>query len=275
MSATIAACWNVHADAKALRGSGAFTEALNASMNGVQGRTNYRYTCRTDPISLLNHSSMSDNIASMPGKIKDLSGKRFERWRVIKFHSQNKNGAAIWECKCECGNTANVRGGQLTGGKSRSCGCITKEVNSARMRTHGRTKTPEFKAWQAMMQRCYNPKSRGFENYGGRGIAVCEEWISDPERFLSDMGIRPSPKHSLHRIDNDGNYDPSNCKWATKTEQANGRRCNVFLTLDGKTLSLEIWALKMGVKKSMLCKRKRMGWSDEEILTRPIRKWHP
>lgn len=130
-----------------------------------------------------------------------------------------------WRCLCSCGRTRFVRSNNLC--QIRSCGCLIsesgKKIGLANTR-HGGTNTPEFRAWQAMIQRCHNPKTRCFKNYGGRGIAICTEWQKSFERFLLDMGRRPSVYHSLDRVNNDGNYEPSNCRWATASQQNINRR---------------------------------------------------
>lgn len=210
----------------------------------------------------------------MPRSIKDLTGLQFDRWRVVELRGQNERGAALFLCRCKCGNESVVRGGQLTTGKSRSCGCITREENSSRMKTHGKTRTPEFKAWQAMMQRCFNPKCKSFNDYGGRGIGVCAEWKPDPERFMSDMGPRPSRSHSIHRIDNEKGYSALNCKWATKQEQANARRSNVLISHAGKSLTIREWSDFVGIPMVVLHARIRgHHWTAERALTTSVRKW--
>jgi hypothetical protein len=119
-----------------------------------------------------------------------------------------------------------------------------------------------------MCQRCFNPNEDHFANYGGRGITVCERWRRYPN-FLADMGEAP-PKMTLERIDNNGNYEPGNCRWATKAEQARNRRTNVYLTHNGKTMCATDWAIALGVAKQIITNRKKAGWSDERCLTQPV-----
>lgn len=130
----------------------------------------------------------------------------------------------------------------------------------------------EYRAWNSMKSRCYNKSHTSYRNYGGRGIQVCERWRYDFPTFLNDMGNRPS-KHTLDRIDNDGNYTPGNCRWATYKEQLNNKRGNRLLTLDGKTQTVSQWSTETGIKYWTLSQRVgRYGWSDEDALTKPVRK---
>lgn len=135
-------------------------------------------------------------------------------------------GNIIWQCRCDCGVEKVIRGYHLRNGHSRSCGCLQKEITRRRA-THGhcknRTETAEYRAWCSMRDRCYRPTQSSFKNYGARGIKVCDRW-SSYEHFFADMGSKPSPKYSLDRINNDGDYEPSNCRWATRSVQSANQR---------------------------------------------------
>lgn len=202
----------------------------------------------------------------------EMKGKRFDRWIVLEFAGL-KNRAAHWLCRCDCGKELVVSGNSLRMGRSRSCGCIQKEVVAAIGRdnkTHGMTGSKEYNAWLCMIQRCYNPKIEHFKNYGGRGISVCAEWKESFERFLEDMGFAPSDTSTVERKNNNGNYEPSNCAWATRKEQTNNTRANHKITFRGRTMNLCQWAEELGIKQSTLSMR--LGaykWPVERALCTP------
>ena len=129
----------------------------------------------------------------------------------------------------------------------------------------------EYSSWEAMQNRCYRPQARGFANYGGRGITVCDAWRESFERFALDMGPRPAG-HSLERIDNSGHYNPANCRWATRTEQARNRRNSRVLTHMGETLTLAEWAQRTGMAWHTLYNRVASGWGDTRALTEPVKQ---
>ena len=131
--------------------------------------------------------------------------------------------------------------------------------------------SPEYVCWNAIRARCGNPKNPSYDRYGARGIVVCDRWQNDFLAFLSDMGPRPSFSHSVERIDNNGHYEPSNCKWATKTEQANNRRSSRLVDLDGETKTLAEWCRIKGIAPTTVCQREAYGWSIERALTEPLR----
>lgn len=134
---------------------------------------------------------------------------------------------------------------------------------------HNMSRTPEHRAWQQMKGRCTNPNRSRSDRYVGRGISVCQRWIHSFENFFADMGPRPSPKHSLDRINNDGNYTPENCKWSTQKEQQNNTSRNRLITFQGQTKSESEWARHIGIRHGTLLQRLRYGWSLEKALTTP------
>lgn len=169
----------------------------------------------------------------------DLAGRKIGRLLVIEY-SKSEDGRNAWVCDCDCGNRVEVRGSNLRTGKSMSCGCLKAERMAEGIgKTHGMYGTRVNKSWSTMIERCTNPKSKSYKDYGGRGIYVCERWMSF-ENFYEDMGDRPTGM-SLDRIDNKKGYEPGNCKWSTPKEQQNNRRNSRRYSFDGiEYTSLEL-----------------------------------
>ena len=154
----------------------------------------------------------------------DMTGKRYGKLVAIEkvLVRGLSRQRVCWRCKCDCGRETVADGMNMRNGMTKSCGCRRLDVCDERAK-HRKCATPEYKAWAQMMARCYRRTSADNKNWGGRGIRVCDKWKT-AANFLVDMGERPTPKHSLDRINNDGNYEPSNCRWATRIQQNNNRR---------------------------------------------------
>lgn len=201
---------------------------------------------------------------------KDIHGKKFGTLTVKAFAGLDNSGSAYWNCLCICGRVKRVRGSSLRNGDVQTCtsaACRAKLGIQTTYTTHGGTGTPEFQAWHNMKQRCENPNHRQFHVYGGRGIQVCARWASF-ENFLADMGPRPSPDHSIDRYpDQNGNYCPENCRWATQKQQTRNMRRNVNITYRGVTRCATDWAILLGLDPSTIIRRHRLRWSVPDILS--------
>ena len=172
-------------------------------------------------------------------ELENLIGREFGRLTVIERHPENsKAGAARWVCRCVCGKQSITASFHLNSGHTTSCGCFRREQTKKANRTHGYSKNAHHINWTAMKQRCYNPNHKDFHYYGGRGIKICDRWRNDFAAFISDMGERPSNKHSIDRIDVNGDYCPENCRWATIQEQRlNTRRRAAILQKEATNVS--------------------------------------
>lgn len=213
---------------------------------------------------------MANEIISIPtSAVKNIAGLKRDRLMVKKFVGYNPKGHDLWLCECICGNTRISTRYDFNRGGFKSCGCYQREVSRDRVTTHGKTKTKEFRIWTGMKTRTTNPKCPQYHRYGGRGISICERWMNSFDAFLSDMGTCPSDKHSIDRINNDGNYEPSNCRWSTFIEQCSNRRNNRKITHNGLTLTVSEWARRVGLHRTGLKNRLDKGWSVEAALTTP------
>lgn len=208
--------------------------------------------------------------------LMDIEGQRFERLTVIGYAGTDKRKTAVWYCECTCGNVTKVVSCDLrrTDAKRvRSCGCLQREQASIHGQlnyTHQQSKTRIYRIWGGMRNRCSNPNDKAWKRYGGRGITVCPQW-GKFECFLQDMGHPPTSKHTLDRIDVNGHYEPSNCRWATPEEQANNKRNTRYITFQNKTQSLTLWSRETGIHISTLDTRLyRLHWSVEKTFTTPI-----
>jgi hypothetical protein len=206
-------------------------------------------------------------------KAEDLTGRRFGMLVVIKRAHTDKYRYVRWETLCDCGKTSIQIGSLLRRGHTKSCGCLRAIVSSKLTLTHGQSSTPLFQNWLSIIDRCTNPNNLGWKNYGGRGISISPKWRHDFSAFACDVGPRPSPDHSLDRYPNaDGNYEPGNVRWATRSEQARNKRTNVWITAQGKTLCVQDWAQLTGIRRSTLSQRLAAGWPHEDVVGVPVQK---
>lgn len=181
----------------------------------------------------------------------DLSGRIFGRL-VVAERTENVGGKPAWRCLCACGTECVVSANNLRNGSTSSCGCYRREHCATLFVRHGLAGTPEWLAWSHAKRRCSNPSHPSFARYGGRGIRMCDEWMEDFAAFLAHVGPRPSSEHSIDRIDNDGNYEPGNVRWATRREQQRNRRNTVTVLVDGRRRPLVAVAEETGVNAATL-----------------------
>ncbi len=210
---------------------------------------------------------MSYQIIPLGPRANDITLKVFGKLIAIAPIGIDYRGRTKWLYACHCGNTI-VRGAYTRLDRhKRSCGCLGKLMK------HGAHKTKEYQAWADMISRCFNPSHKCFVDYGGRGITVCDVWVSSFEAFYADMGDCPTNK-SIDRIDNDGPYSPENCRWATANEQQNNRRVNRLITYDGNTKTITEWSRTIGINVLTLTKRLAMGWPINRAFEEPISIQH-
>lgn len=198
---------------------------------------------------------------------KNLTGQKFDRLTVVSIHSRSSHAApkTRWLCRCECGTWLVVTYGDLRSKHTRSCGCLAREMTRALVTTHGLSKTKEYKWLYGMKNRCENPRDVAYKHYGGRGI---ECRFTTVEELKDALGDRPSPHHSIDRIDNDGHYEKGNVRWATSSTQCNNTRNTLHLTHNGVTQPLQVWYKQLlpQVSVGAWFHRKRQGWCDECVL---------
>ena len=209
------------------------------------------------------------------GAYENLKGVRFGRWvctdlAVAPFRSkEGKQHSTKWKCLCDCGTEAVVTANSLKTGQSKSCGCLNAELIKARSITHGMSKTFEYNIWLSMRSRILDKSSKSYKDYGGRGILIHPDWVSDFKAFFDHIGPRPSADYSLERIDNNGNYEPGNVKWASRISQANNKRSNRKLTLGTETKTLAEWCKEKKLRYKTVHARLTNGWSVERSLMTP------
>lgn len=207
-----------------------------------------------------------DTLSKIPRyNFDDLTGKVFGLLTVIK-EGRHERYFTMWECKCECGNIKEVARCNLISGRQISCGCFNKSISSSRAKTHGLSTTRIYKIWAGMISRCYNPKVSHFNDYGGRGIRVCEEWRSDFMVFYNDMKDTYDDTLQIDRIDVNGNYCKENCRWVTALVNARNKRTTIYLTIDGVKKPASEWAQLANKSYYRVHKRIMQCKPDKEAL---------
>lgn len=196
-------------------------------------------------------------------------GDRFVDWEAVRFVEKTAKSQVFWWCRCRCGMERRVNASKLIDKTSTGCGCRQRETVSRAKRTHGMKNTPEWRVWAAMKDRCYNPNAQRYAVYGARGIAICDRWRDSFEAFYEDMGPRPEAGYQIDRIDNDGPYEPGNCRWATAKQNTRNRRNKRMLTHEGRTLCVAEWAEVRGFHRNDILSRLQRGWSVAEALDTP------
>lgn len=208
------------------------------------------------------------------GKFIDLTGKTFENLKVLKRAEsrREKNGKlrTYWLCQCKCGNIIEVRADDLKEKKKKSCGCSS---NFTKGKYNGLSNTKIYTAWNHILQRCYNPKEKRYKNYGGRGIKICEEWKNDFMSFYN-WAIKNGYQEGLtiDRINNNGNYEPNNCRWVTDYIQRRNRTDSHYITIDNETKILTDWANTFNIKPNVVRNRIKLGWNEIDALKTPVRR---
>lgn len=197
-------------------------------------------------------------------------GQKFGRLTVISIVQGEHVRLA---CTCDCGSSKTARYDHLRSGATSSCGCLQRERASATSLQHGMSTSSEYTSWSAMISRCEDEHNLRYARYGGRGIRVCSQWRESFAGFLADMGPKPSANHSIDRIDVDGNYEPTNCRWATPVEQARNTSTNHWITVGGETLVLQDWADRLGVTQSAIRRRLDRGMSETDAIMTPFRRF--
>lgn len=221
---------------------------------------NYKITSRE---CLLKGRTKSCGCLTRSGE--NLVGKKFNRLTVIAFSHKGKNSHRYWKCLCDCGNETVVNTNSLKAGSVKSCGCLRDEL----IIKHNKSYSKLYKIWSSMKDRCLNKNHHAYASYGGRGISICDEWLNDFNCFY-EWAISSSYKEglSLDRIDNDGNYEPSNCRWATRVEQQNNRRTNKRIEYNGEIHTIPEWSKILNINVSTLLYRLHAGWSIEKVFNK-------
>jgi len=205
--------------------------------------------------------------------IKDLTGNKYGRWTVLKLSEKKYRSMIMWLCKCECGVEREIIGNNLVRGISKSCGCLKIERTKITKTKHGQTIDGKiarlYRIWQGMKERCLYPSQTSYKNYGGKGVKVCKEWLDFSVFREWAVANGYNDNLSIDRIDSNGNYEPSNCRWVTKTNQARNNSHNTMIEIEGKTKCLAEWCEIYGISHKTVGSRIKRGWEPIKALTTP------
>ena len=233
-------------------------------------KTIWECQCSCGQVIGINSESLRNGLSKSCGHNKevDITCQRFGKLIALRKNGQDKWQRNMWLCLCDCGEYATITIGNLTSGNSTSCGC----GHDGHPKHHD-YKNRLYHIWQKMKERCLNANCEAYRDYGGRGIAVCKEWLDDYVNF-KQWALCNGYEETLtiERIDVNGNYDPNNCMWANRKQQSNNKRNNIILKLDGRSQTLSEWSEETGISYSCLRARKVRGWDDYKTLTTPVRK---
>lgn len=195
-------------------------------------------------------------------------GERVGLLTVVSREHRDPKLGRMFKCRCDCGNEALVPHSNLLNWNTKSCGCLKRR--KADLPFAGASRLREYQTWKHMLQRCHDPKTKSFGNYGAKGITVCERWRNSFADFLTDMGKAPTPKHTLDRIDTFAGYSPENCRWATMKEQQNNKTSNTLVTYNGMTMNVKQWSEYLGVSRANLHYRLKAGWPLEKVFSKGL-----
>lgn len=206
---------------------------------------------------------------------RDITNQRFGRLFVLGPIDRDTKGKIVWLCLCDCGNYSFPVTGSLLKGRSKSCGCLHKDLLASIFTSHGLYRHPLYFTWKDILKRCCNSHSTHYKHYGGRGITVFSMWHNSLEKFIAYVSALPNyglEGYSLDRIDNNGNYTPGNLRWATNKQQARNRTSNYLITYQGQTKCVIEWAEEFLIHQDTIRYRLNKGWSIHKALTTPVRK---
>lgn len=242
------------------------------TQNTKSGETRWLCVCDCGNRLQVRGSSLRNGNKTDCGKhrsawnLENLVGERFGRLIVIERADNTNAKQARWICECECGSIVTVRAQDLKSGRTKSCGCYKREVVKSCSITHGMSKTRLWRIWNDMHVRCEYPSATQFKYYGEKGVFVCEEWKTfEPFRDWA-VANGYTDELTIDRIDVSGNYTPSNCRWASWSDQQNNKSTNRFLTYRGRTLTVSQWAKETGISRNKIDRRLKKGWSVEKVL---------